>query len=80
MKEKIKLWWCNPGRWTLIVIYLGLVAWFVGMLLVNGAIKNLALSAEMWREEMAEDRANLQSQIDFLESRPRLMEFPEEGP
>jgi len=77
--NRIIHWWCNPGRGNLIAIFLAVAIMILGMIWMSIAIENLADSADVWDEEMAQDRANLQSQIDFLESRMPVR-FPEGGP
>ena len=77
--DRIVHWWCNPGRGNLLVIFLAVAIIIVGMIWMSITLKGLADSANAWDKEMAMDRANLQSQIDFLESRMPLR-FPEGGP
>jgi len=74
--DRMHSWWCNPGRVMTIVIYLAVAVWFVGVLVLNGAIQN-------WADSMELDRVNLQSQIDMLEiemSIHRGVNLPEGGP
>lgn len=79
MVNKVKSWWCNPGRWTVVLIYIGLAAWFLGMVLVNRTIQSIVNINQAHNMEMSEERANLQSQIDFLESQMPVR-FPDGGP
>jgi len=79
MIKKIKYWWCNPGRWNQVVVYVALIIWFIGMVLMTRTIQNIAINSVISDKEMAEERANLQSQIDYLDSQ-MPMRFPEGGP
>ncbi len=63
----------------MIAIFVAIAIMILGSIWMSIAIENLADSADVWDEEMAEDRANLQFQIDYLESRMPVR-FPEGGP
>jgi len=74
--ERVKVWWCSPGRWQLLVIYLGLLAWFVGLFMLNGSLIT-------WNNIMHEERTELQNQINLLELHRHLnqgVKLPEGGP
>ena len=72
MKNKIKHWWCNPDRWTVIVIYIALTAWFIGLFLLNNSLI-------AWNDTMHKERA---STIDLLERHQHMdgIKLPEGGP
>jgi len=76
MRKRIKSWWCNPGRWQMIVIYLALAAWFVGMFIVNNSLI-------VWNTTMHTEREKLQNQIDLLGRHEHInqgVQMPEGGP
>jgi len=68
IKERLIGWWRNPGRWCVVFIYTALVMCVLGTVMVSGIILNINESIKASDESMAEDRANLQSQIDFLDT------------
>jgi len=56
-------WWCNPGRWTAIFIYVALIMCILGSIMVSSIILNVNESITA----SDESRARLQAQIEYLD-------------
>jgi len=67
-KERIKFWWCNPGPWTTRVIFISLIAWAIGMLLISITLASIIVEVHVWDKEMAADRKQIKRQMDFIQN------------
>jgi len=82
--DRIVHWWCNPGRGTVIFIFVALIMCVLGTVMVSNIILNVNETIKASDESMAQERAVLRARIDFLDDFMRRhshtgRDFPDEG-